>query len=83
MNQTTTPPAGLSTTDLARAVGLQPDSIRVHLCRAGSYYGIKPRRLPNGRLLWPADSVARLLALGTTTDARPGGFRKARKQGAA
>ncbi|MDZ7809987.1 MAG: hypothetical protein U5L11_07250 [Arhodomonas sp.] len=28
---------------------------------AGSYYGIRPGRLPNGRLLWPADTVERLL----------------------
>ncbi|WP_199671302.1 hypothetical protein [Salinisphaera sp. Q1T1-3] len=53
---------GLSTEALSRATGLKPESIRVRLCRTGSYYGIKPRKLPNGRLLWPADSVDRLLS---------------------
>jgi hypothetical protein len=33
----------------------------VHLCRRGSYYGIRPAKLPNGRLLWPGDAVERLL----------------------
>jgi hypothetical protein len=55
--------AGLSTQDFARAIGLQPESIRVHLCRRGSYYGIRPGKLPNGRLLWPMDAVERLLRI--------------------
>lgn len=53
-----------STESLASSLGLRPASIRVHLCRRGSYYGIVPDRLPNGRLLWPSDSVERLKALG-------------------
>lgn len=52
---------GIPTSELARPLGLNPESIRTHLCRKGSYFGLKPRRLPNGRLLWPADSVKRLL----------------------
>ena len=52
---------GLSTESLARAIDGKPSSIRVRLCTTGSYYGIKPKKLPNGRLLWPADSVERLL----------------------
>ena len=54
----------LTTKDLARAVGMVPDSIRVRLCRTGSFYGLRPQRMPNGRLIWPADSVERLLAQG-------------------
>lgn len=53
---------GLSTNDLARAIGGKPASIRVRLCEKGSYYGLVPKRLPSGRLLWPGDSVERLLA---------------------
>ena len=52
---------GLSTESLAKAIDGKPGSIRVRLCETGSYYGIKPRKLPSGRLLWPADSVERLL----------------------
>lgn len=28
-------------------------SVRSRYCREGSYFGIKPHKLPNGRLLWP------------------------------
>lgn len=61
---TTTHNHGFSTEGLATALGLRPASIRVHLCRRGSYYGLTPDRLPNGRLLWPSDSVERLKAQG-------------------
>ncbi|MDN5872308.1 MAG: monooxygenase [Nitrococcus sp.] len=54
-------PHGISTAQLAAAIGGKPESIRVRLCRDGSYYGIRPARLPSGRLLWPADTVDRLL----------------------
>lgn len=62
MNTYQTPATGgMSTNDFADATGAKPQTIRVRLCQTGSYYGIKPRKLPNGRLLWPADSVERLL----------------------
>ena len=54
----------LTTNELARAIGMRPDSIRVRLCRTGSFYGLRPGKLPNDRLIWPADSVERLLAQG-------------------
>ncbi len=60
-NTTAGPAGGLSTEDFATSIGLRPESIRVHLCRRGSYYGIRPAKLPNGRLLWPGDAVERLL----------------------
>ncbi len=60
-NTTAGPAGGLSTEDFAASIGLRPESIRVHLCRRGSYYGIRPAKLPNGRLLWPGDAVDRLL----------------------
>lgn len=54
---------GLSTNRLAQHLGLQPDSLRVALCRNGSYFGVKPIKMPNGRLVWPHDTVERILAL--------------------
>lgn len=51
----------LSTEQLADAVHGQPCTIRTRLCKTGSYYGIKPTKLPSGRLLWPADAVQTLL----------------------
>ncbi|WP_111747333.1 monooxygenase [Salinisphaera orenii] len=53
--------AGLTTEQFAQATGNRPGSIRTHLCERGSYYGIKPKKLPNGRLLWPPDAIERLL----------------------
>ena len=52
---------GITTEQLAAPIGVKPQSIRVRLCQTGSYFGLTPNKLPNGRLLWPADSVARLL----------------------
>lgn len=54
----------LTTTDLARAMGVKPESIRTHVYRQGSYYGIRPIKGPNNRLLWPADAIDRLLNRG-------------------
>lgn len=53
---------GISTADLARQALTKPNTIRVRLCETGSFYGIRPLKLPNGRLLWPADSLERLAA---------------------
>lgn len=55
----TTP--NLTTDQLGEAVRYNPNSIRSRLCKTGSFYGIKPIKLPSGRLLWPADEVQALL----------------------
>ena len=51
----------ISTEDLAKQAVTTPGTIRVRLCKFGSYFGIRPKKLPNGRLLWPADSINRLV----------------------
>lgn len=51
---------GFSTEELAGLLRLKPQSLRAALCRDGHYFGLHPRKLPNGRLLWPADAVERL-----------------------
>ena len=43
----------ISTEEFAQRYFVKPTSIRSHLCRAGSYFGIRPVKLPNGRLGWP------------------------------
>jgi hypothetical protein len=58
---------GFSTPELARHLGITAEGMRVHLCKRGSYYGLRPERLPNGRLIWPADSVQRLKEAGRKT----------------
>ncbi|WP_392385161.1 hypothetical protein [Marinomonas primoryensis] len=47
----------LSTEELACILKIKSASIRVRLCNTGSYHGIKPQKLPNGRLLWPASAL--------------------------
>lgn len=54
----------LSTKEFAAALNLQQQSIRAALCRAGHYLGLVPVKLPNGRMLWDAFAVARLVNQG-------------------
>ncbi|MDP9645464.1 DNA-binding protein [Paraburkholderia caledonica] len=51
----------LSTEDLAAQLSLRPQSIRKRYCQTGAYFGLRPAKLPNGRLMWPADSIERLV----------------------
>lgn len=43
-------------------LAVRPTSILRAHCTKGEYLGIKPNKLPNGRLTWPADAVRRLLS---------------------
>lgn len=52
----------IQTAAFARQLGYRPASIRTAVWRNGHFNGIKPIKLPNGRLLWPADAVERLTA---------------------
>lgn len=52
----------ITTEALAASLGLKAASIRHRVCMTGSYFGVRPHKLLNGRLLWPADSVQRLAA---------------------
>ncbi|QFY44627.1 hypothetical protein F6R98_20000 [Candidatus Methylospira mobilis] len=36
-------------------------AMRIRLFRSGSYYGILPEKLPNGRLMWPGNIRERLI----------------------
>lgn len=51
-----------STEALASQLRIKPQTLRAALCRNGHYYGIRPVKMPNRLLLWPADAVARLMA---------------------
>lgn len=54
-------PQSISTEQFAELLNGKPSTIRTRLCKTGSYYGIKPIKLPSGRLLWPADAVQSLI----------------------
>ena len=55
-------PQHYTTEQLANLLQGKPTTIRTRYCKDGSYYGIKPIKLPSGRLLWPAVEVDALLA---------------------
>ena len=62
--------SGMSTEAIAAIAQVKPPSIRERLSRTGSYFGLVPERLPNGRLVWPKDSREQLLKLGHETKPR-------------
>jgi len=57
----TDPKFNRTTESLSADIGVKPNSIRVRLCRTGSYFGLRPKKLPNGRLLWPEDAPEQLM----------------------
>jgi hypothetical protein len=51
-----------TTEQLADLALCKPNTIRTRLCKTGSFYGIRPTKLPSGRLLWPAAAVEALVS---------------------
>lgn len=60
--QSARPAAKITTEEFATALRNRPQSIRAGLCRNGHYLGLRPVKLPNGKLLWDAAAVERLLS---------------------
>ena len=52
----------LSTEQAAAALHIRPQTLRRALCLQGHYFGIRPVKLPNRMLAWPAESIERLLS---------------------
>ena len=48
--------------DFARLLGVKRQSMNTAVFRNSHYCNITPVKLPNGRLMWPADEVNRLIA---------------------
>lgn len=61
----------LSTEELAYRLKVFQETPRAGYCRDGHYLGLVPIKLPNRRLLWPADEVDALIA-GRTVKADAG-----------
>lgn len=51
----------LTTEQFAAQHLVDAQTVRKRLSGHGSYFGVKPLRLPNRRLLWPADSITTLI----------------------
>ena len=54
-------PKLLTTVEMAECLRISPKTPIAALSRAGHYLGMVPCKLSNGRLLWDADKVSRLL----------------------
>lgn len=52
----------MTTSELAEKIGILATSIHQRVSRTGSYFGIRPQPLLNGRLIWPDDAIAQLSA---------------------
>jgi hypothetical protein len=76
------PPRGYTTDQAAAILVVRPNTLRVALCERGTYLGIRPVKLPNRRLLWPADAVD-AVARGESAPApeTPTAVRRRRKAG--
>jgi len=57
-----TRPRKLDTAEAAERLRIRPQTLRRALCLQGHYYGMKPTKLPNGRLLWDSADLDRLTA---------------------
>lgn len=56
--------SSLTTEAFAAALHFKPQSIRKRYSQTGTYYGIRPHKLPNGHLRWPSNSPELLLNKG-------------------
>ncbi len=54
--------AYINTDEFAKALGVQSQTIRRGFCVNGHYLGIKPKKMPNRRLLWPVDKLQEVLS---------------------
>ena len=57
-------PSTVSKSEFAHAVGLKPQTIRKSLSQKGEVLGIRPIKLPNGRLRWRKEEIVLLIGEG-------------------
>ncbi len=53
----------MTTNDFADQINILGSSIHRRVCITGSYYGVVPTKVPNGRLDWPDDARAQLITV--------------------
>jgi hypothetical protein len=53
------------TEEAATALRVKANTMRRSHCLMGHYMGMRPVKLPNGRLMWPIDEIERLLSGGS------------------
>ena len=52
----------MTTEEFAATLATKAASVRSRYCIKGHYFGVRPFKLPNGRLLWPATDPTQLIA---------------------
>lgn len=55
-----TRPCKLDTAEAADRLRIKPQTLRRALCLQGHYYGLRPTKMANGRLLWDSIELDRL-----------------------
>lgn len=55
-------PRKIDTLEAAQRLRIKPQTLRRSLCLSGHYLGMRPVKLPNGRLLWDSAAVDALLS---------------------
>ncbi|MBK5913782.1 hypothetical protein [Rhodocyclus purpureus] len=53
MEKNTAPKYTLSTDEFATRNRVKAQTVRARLCNTGSYFGVRPLKLANGRTAWP------------------------------
>ena len=51
----------VNTERMGEMLGIKPGSIRAQYCQTGGYFGVVPKKMPNGRLLWDLRDIEALL----------------------
>lgn len=51
------PPRRYTTAEAATVTRHRPQTYRREYCLKGHFHGVRPVKLPGGRLLWPADEI--------------------------
>lgn len=59
---------GQSTEQFAAARLVKAASVISRVSRVGSYFGVRPQKLPNGRLLWPDEPASTEPSPATTNE---------------
>lgn len=53
----------LTTEEFAQKLGMSAQTLRKRYSQTGSYFSVRPIKLPNRRLLWPANAVEQLIGV--------------------
>ncbi len=51
----------LTTEEIAAQLGMKPQQLRKHYSQTGSHFRLRPVKLPNRRLRWPANAFEQLI----------------------